>query len=72
MENAAIAACKHSWANGQTLRESLITGRQFLDFSIIIPAKNEERVLGMCLDSLAALEYRKDLYEVVVVDNGSL
>lgn len=37
--------------------------------SIIIPAYNEERYLGACLDSVAALSWRP--HEVIVVDNGS-
>lgn len=37
--------------------------------SIIIPAYNEERYLGRCLDSVAAQVVRP--YEVVVVDNNS-
>ena len=39
--------------------------------SIIIPALNEERVIGRCLQALAALEYPKDSFEVILVDNGS-
>ncbi len=38
--------------------------------SIIIPAYNEERYLGRCLDSIAAQALQP--YEVVVVDNGSV
>ena len=37
--------------------------------SIIIPAYNEERYLGRCLDSIAAQLERP--YEVFVIDNGS-
>jgi glycosyltransferase involved in cell wall biosynthesis len=39
-------------------------------FSIVVPAFNEEAVLGACLDSLAAQSYGGSV-EVVVVDNGS-
>lgn len=41
------------------------------DFSIIIPAKNEEANIGRCLDSIAKLDWDKRRYQVVVVDNGS-
>lgn len=37
--------------------------------SIIIPAYNEERYLGRCLEAIAALAQKP--YEVIVVDNGS-
>lgn len=42
-----------------------------MDFSIIIPAKNEEKNIAACLDSISAVDYPKDLYEVIVIDNGS-
>jgi len=40
-------------------------------FSIIIPAYNEEKYLPLCLDSIHNLNYPKEKYEVIVVDNGS-
>lgn len=40
-------------------------------WSIIIPALNEERVIGQCLDSLCSLDYPLESVEVVVADNGS-
>jgi cellulose synthase/poly-beta-1,6-N-acetylglucosamine synthase-like glycosyltransferase len=41
-----------------------------LNFAILIPAHNEEVVLGTLLESLTALEYQKDLYTIyVVADN---
>lgn len=39
--------------------------------SIVIPALNEERFIGQCLAAVARLDYPRDRYEVVVVDNGS-
>lgn len=39
--------------------------------SIIIPALNEERMIGLCLESLARLAFAHDRFEVLVVDNGS-
>jgi glycosyltransferase involved in cell wall biosynthesis len=39
--------------------------------SIIIPALNEEAFLRECLESALRLDYPKDRYEVIVVDNGS-
>ncbi|BFH72732.1 glycosyltransferase family 2 protein [Sulfurisphaera javensis] len=40
-------------------------------FSIIIPAKNEEKVLGRLLDRMVNLEYDKSKYEIIVVEDGS-
>lgn len=39
--------------------------------SIVIPALNEERVVGRCLDALARQDFPKGSFEVVLVDNGS-
>jgi glycosyltransferase involved in cell wall biosynthesis len=40
-------------------------------FSIIIPAYNEEKNIASCLDSINGIDYPRDKYEVIVVDNGS-
>ncbi|SEA44947.1 Glycosyltransferase, GT2 family [Desulfuromusa kysingii] len=42
-----------------------------IDFSIIIPAKNEEHNIKNCLESIFAVDYDHAQYEVIVVDNGS-
>jgi cellulose synthase/poly-beta-1,6-N-acetylglucosamine synthase-like glycosyltransferase len=39
--------------------------------SIIIPAKNEEKLIRSCLNSLKALDYPKDKLEIIVVDGLS-
>jgi glycosyltransferase involved in cell wall biosynthesis len=39
--------------------------------SIIIPALNEEKMIGTCLESLTRLAFARDRFEVLVVDNGS-
>ena len=40
--------------------------------SIVIPALNEEESIQLCLDAIDNLEYPKDRFEIVVVDNGSI
>lgn len=39
--------------------------------SIIIPAKNEETNIESCLKSILSIDYPREEYEVIVVDNGS-
>jgi len=39
--------------------------------SIIIPAKNEEKLLQDCITSLHALDYPKEKYEIIIVDGLS-
>jgi len=42
-----------------------------VSISVIIPALNEERMIGRCLESLAQLDFARERFEVIVVDNGS-
>ncbi len=42
-----------------------------LKYSIIIPIYNSLTTIERCLDSLLLLDYPKEQYEVVLVDNGS-
>ena len=40
-------------------------------FSIIVPTKDEEAVIGRCLNGLLDLDYPKDKLEIIVVDGNS-
>lgn len=40
-------------------------------FSVIVPAHNEERIIGESLDCLIGIDYPRDRYEIIVVENGS-
>lgn len=42
-----------------------------IDVTIIVPAYNEEKEIANCLDSLLSLNYPKEKYEIVVIDDGS-
>jgi glycosyltransferase involved in cell wall biosynthesis len=42
-----------------------------VSISVIIPTLNEERMLGRCLDSLTKLDFARERFEVILVDNGS-
>ena len=42
-----------------------------VNVSIIIPALNEEKMIGLCLESLTQLAFARDRFEVLIVDNGS-
>lgn len=42
-----------------------------LRFSIIVPAHNEEKYLGPTLEHIANLSYPAELFEAIVVENGS-
>ena len=40
-------------------------------FSIVVPVKNEEKVLGRLLEALGKLEYPQNKMEVIIVEDGS-
>ncbi len=40
--------------------------------SIVIPTKNSEKYIHLCLNSLNLLHYPEESYEIIVVDNGSV
>lgn len=40
-------------------------------YSIIVPAKNEEKVIGRVLDKLLAQDYPNSFYEIIIVEDGS-
>jgi glycosyltransferase involved in cell wall biosynthesis len=42
-----------------------------VSISIIIPALNEERMIGRCMESLTKLDFARERFEVILVDNGS-
>ena len=41
-------------------------------FSIIVPTKNEEVVIGRCLNGLLNLDYPKEKMEIIIVDGDSV
>ena len=41
-------------------------------FSLLVPAHNEESVLGETLDTILNLDYPSELFEVVVINDGSV
>jgi len=57
----------------ESRRDELINGENagLTQVSIIIPAFNEARMIGKCLDALTHLEFPAGQFEVILVDNGS-
>jgi cellulose synthase/poly-beta-1,6-N-acetylglucosamine synthase-like glycosyltransferase len=39
--------------------------------TVLVPARNEEKNIGACLESLSRQSYPRDLYEVIVIDDHS-
>ncbi|MCI4455914.1 MAG: glycosyltransferase family 2 protein [Sulfolobus sp.] len=76
---AALAAIVSDWGIynaslallGLAVKESNPRLNGGITFTIIVPAKNEEKVLGRLLERLAHQQYDKDSYEVLVVEDSS-
>ncbi|MBU3912704.1 MAG: glycosyltransferase [Nanoarchaeota archaeon] len=45
---------------------------RYYNFSIVIPAHNEERYIKNTLVNASSLDYPKDKFEILVVENGSI
>src|SRR5437016_4801601 len=66
---AAIVRTRQSKATHQS-KQAVFKIEQQIRFAILIPAHNEETVLGGLLESLRKLDYPRDSYSVhVVADN---
>ncbi len=48
-----------------------VENKEVPKFSIIVPTKDEELVIGRCLDSILNLDYPKDKMEIIIVDGNS-
>ena len=40
-------------------------------FSVVIPARNEEDIIGKCIESIYRQDYPAELFEVIVIDDHS-
>jgi glycosyltransferase involved in cell wall biosynthesis len=52
-----------------TIRGTAVAGT--VAVSVVIPALNEEKMIGRCLEALAHADFARERFEVIVVDNGS-
>ena len=61
------------WANKMFIRLKPFQPIQYIyrPVSIVVPARNEERNIGSCIDSLLAQDYPSELVEIIVVDDQS-
>ncbi|MDQ2864360.1 MAG: glycosyltransferase [Bacteroidota bacterium] len=62
---------RQSWLEIETYNTDAkqSTGRTFI--SVIIPARNEEKNIGTCIESIVKQTYPEDLFEVIIVDDYS-
>jgi cellulose synthase/poly-beta-1,6-N-acetylglucosamine synthase-like glycosyltransferase len=66
-----VAGVRHLRRSRRKLEKGLLSETKLPTFSIIVPVKNEEKVIGRLLDALAKLNYPADKKEIIVVEDGS-
>src|SRR5512135_249641 len=57
-----------------SLKEKRAIDRQQFEYpsvSILIPARNEDKVIARTLDAMLSLEYPHDKLDIIVIDDGS-
>jgi cellulose synthase/poly-beta-1,6-N-acetylglucosamine synthase-like glycosyltransferase len=66
-----VAGVRHLRRKRRKPEEGFPSQAELSSFSIIVPAKNEEKVIGRLLDALAELNYPANKKEIIVVEDGS-
>ena len=59
-------------ANRERENASMPNGEDLPAVSILVPVKNEEKVVGRLLKSLLSQDYPSDRVEIIIVDDGSI
>lgn len=66
-----LAAGVRNARRSKKTRKRFSENRSLPTFSIVVPVKNEEKVIGRLLNALSRLDYPSDKREVVIVEDGS-
>jgi cellulose synthase/poly-beta-1,6-N-acetylglucosamine synthase-like glycosyltransferase len=67
-----IAGAKSPRVPSRKNKEKQIPGGKLPLFSIIVPVKNEAKVIGRLMEALLRLNYPADKIEILIVDGGSV
>lgn len=66
-----LAAGVRNARRSKKARRKLSENRSLPTFSIVVPVKNEEKVIGRLLNALSRLDYPANKKEIVIVEDGS-
>jgi cellulose synthase/poly-beta-1,6-N-acetylglucosamine synthase-like glycosyltransferase len=66
-----IAGVRHLRRTRRKPEKRCFNGGSLPTISIVVPVKNEERVIGRLIDALSRLVYPTDRMEIIVVEDGS-
>jgi cellulose synthase/poly-beta-1,6-N-acetylglucosamine synthase-like glycosyltransferase len=58
-------------SNRRRVKPPRVDFKRLPTFSVIVPVKDEEKVVGRLLDALLKLDYPSDRWEVIIVEDGS-
>ena len=64
-----LASWLHFHAQTRPVASTVAGEQPFV--TIIVPTKNEEKVIGRLLEALAQINYPRDRFEIIVVEDGS-
>lgn len=68
-----VAGVRHLRRSGEKTRKiSLLSKERLPTVSIIVPVKDEEKVVGRLLEALLRLDYPSEKREIVIVEDGSV
>lgn len=65
------AGVRHLRRSKRKIGSKILNAGILPTFSVIVPVKNEEKVIGRLLKALSKLNYPKDKVEIIVVEDGS-
>ncbi len=65
------AGVKYLRGSGRKSERKCLEKRNLPTFSIVVPVKNEGKVIGRLLDALLNLSYPADKKEIIIVEDGS-
>lgn len=65
------AGIKHRRGSRQKSEKKCVREMNLPTFSILVPVKNEERVIGRLLSVLSKLSYPEDKKEIIIIEDGS-
>ncbi len=63
---------RQSWLQMQTFTTAKKAKQSTTIISVIIPARNEEQNIGLCIESIIRQTYPAHLFEVIIVDDHSV
>jgi cellulose synthase/poly-beta-1,6-N-acetylglucosamine synthase-like glycosyltransferase len=66
------AGVRDLFRNRRKRRQTSVEERSLPSYSIILPVKNEESVIGRLLDAISKARYPTEKLEIVIIDDGSI